>query len=752
MRNLIDYLLLVEKPSAAQNFAHILGGQSGTFDGKSYQIARLAGHVLEYVEPYKMVDDPAEQLKLKRWSLDNLPWDTSKFNWSYKPIKDRLSYLKDLKKHIKNADPQKIVIATDCDPSGEGDLIGWEAIDYVGWKGPVGRMWFDADDKSGVQKAFKNIYDVTDRYKDPHYMRGLARQRFDYCSMQHSREATLLLQNEQYRATIRIGRLKSVEIKYIYDQIQAHNNYVKKPYYMLHYKDEAGHVFKLSGEDDIHYATKDEVPIGEASESPVVKVSHTKKVTAPPKFVSLSDITADLAHQYPAKLVSDTYEAMYQADYLSYPRTEDSTVSMEQFQELVDNSKKIASVVGVDTSLLTHLEPRKKYISKKTDHGANRPGSKIPANLDELRGIYGEVGAAIYDYVARASLVALAEGAVYDHVEAILENKASWSYDALKEPNWKAIIANNVEVVTDPKIPNEGDITQPFIDEGVNKRTSMPTQKRLMAYLKRVGVGTGATRTQSFIELARKGGEVIDKRGKLTLSDLGEANAIMIRDTIIATPEATKNLSKLFDDVVKTGDLSRSEVIEQRLLARDEEAFKKNAKDFKNVASGSVKDKLHQFTKNLDNSFEVEFQGQKALIKKTFGGKEFTPEEIEKLQHGEKILFEGKGRKGPYKVNLWVDRCKTDTGHEYIGLASEFEKGETFDVEYNGKTYPINKTFGGQEFTDEEIEKLQNGEKIEITRKSKKTGKPYTAVATIGESTYNGKKRVGVVLEFNNKK
>ena len=51
---MIDYLLLVEKPSAAQNFAHILGGQSGTFDGKSYQIARLAGHVLEYVEPYKM--------------------------------------------------------------------------------------------------------------------------------------------------------------------------------------------------------------------------------------------------------------------------------------------------------------------------------------------------------------------------------------------------------------------------------------------------------------------------------------------------------------------------------------------------------------------------------------------------------------------------------------------------------------------------------------------------------------------------
>lgn len=752
MTFLIDYLLITEKPLAASNFANILGGTSGTFDGKSYQIAQLAGHCLEYVEPSEMVDDPEESLKLKRWSLDNLPWDTSKFKWTYKPIKGRLDYLKNLKKHIRNAEPHEIVIATDCDPSGEGDLIGWEAIDYVGWKGPVGRMWFDADDKPGIQKAFKNIYDVTDRYQDPHYMRGLARQRFDYCSMQHSREATLLLQQEQYRATIRIGRLKSVEIKYIYDQIEAHNNYVKKPYYMLHYKDKDGHVFKLKGEDDIHYATKDEVPIDDASVSPIVKVSHKKKVVAPPKFISLSDITADLAHQFPAKLVADTYEEMYKADYLSYPRTEDSTVSEDQFADLVRDRNEIAKVVGVDPKLLTHLEPRTKYISKKTDHGANRPGSKIPANLDELRSLYGEVGAVIYDYVARASLVALAEGAEYDHIDAFLENKASWSYDALKVPNWKSIVANNVEIVNNPNLPIEGESAEPFIDEGINKRTSMPTQKRLMAYLKRVGVGTGATRTQSFIEITRKGGEVIDKRGKLTLSDLGEANAIMIRDTMIATPEATKNLSTLFDDVVKTGDLSRSEIVEQRLLARDAKAFKKNAKEFGDLVSGSVKNKLHQFTKTLDNSFEVEFKGQKALIKKTFGGKEFTADEIAKLQRGEKILFTGNGKKGPYKVNLWVDRCKTDNGHEYIGLASEFEKGETFDVEYQGKTYPINRLFSGKEFTDDEIAKLQNGESVKIKRISKKTGKPYEAMAKIGENNYNGKKSVGVVLTFGNKK
>ncbi|ERJ43512.1 hypothetical protein N581_09315 [Lactobacillus jensenii MD IIE-70(2)] len=82
--------------------------------------------------------------------------------------------------------------------------------------------------------------------------------------------------------------------------------------------------------------------------------------------------------------VKDTYQKMYEAEYVSYPRTEDTKVDQKDFDELLPLVDSIANVVGVDHSLLTHRTARKKYITAKADHGANRPGINVPTSLDEL--------------------------------------------------------------------------------------------------------------------------------------------------------------------------------------------------------------------------------------------------------------------------------------------------------------------------------------------------------------------------------
>ena len=46
-------LIICEKFDAARNFANALGGETGTFEGDEYRIVSLAGHVLEFAEPYE---------------------------------------------------------------------------------------------------------------------------------------------------------------------------------------------------------------------------------------------------------------------------------------------------------------------------------------------------------------------------------------------------------------------------------------------------------------------------------------------------------------------------------------------------------------------------------------------------------------------------------------------------------------------------------------------------------------------------
>ena len=63
------------------------------------------------------------------------------------------------------------------------------------------------------------------------------------------------------------------------------------------------------------------------------------------------------------KQVLDTYQKMYEAQVVSYPRTEDKNITPEQFNELLPLVDKIANVVGVDASLLTHRQPRSTHVT-----------------------------------------------------------------------------------------------------------------------------------------------------------------------------------------------------------------------------------------------------------------------------------------------------------------------------------------------------------------------------------------------------
>ena len=110
-----------------------------------------------------------------------------------------------------------------------------------------------------------------------------------------------------------------------------------------------------------------------------------------------------------ASQVSVILQKLYENSYVSYPRTEDKTITPEQFNQLLPLADDIARLVGVDVNLLTHKVPRPTHVKKSGAHGANRPGSRVPKTLDELRNAYGEGAVVIYETLARSYLAMLCE-------------------------------------------------------------------------------------------------------------------------------------------------------------------------------------------------------------------------------------------------------------------------------------------------------------------------------------------------------
>ena len=129
------------------------------------------------------------------------------------------------------------MIATDNDPSGEGELLAWEIIEYIRWNGTVLREYHDDETPKSIRKAMSNLKDVSDKNQDGEYLKGLVRNKWDFSSMQLTRLATSYAREAGFNVKVaNQGRLKSVIISLVKERLDEIRNYVKKPYYEAKFK------------------------------------------------------------------------------------------------------------------------------------------------------------------------------------------------------------------------------------------------------------------------------------------------------------------------------------------------------------------------------------------------------------------------------------------------------------------------------------------------------------------------------------
>jgi DNA topoisomerase-3 len=183
-------LIIAEKASQARDLRAALGARFG-------QILAAEGHLLRLAEPEEV------NSAWKSWSCVVLKPDglfpTRPSKEGSKPAK-----LKAIAAALRCCDD--VILATDCDR--EGQLIGQEILDHVGYRGRVRRALFTAQDPKTLQQAFARLKPNAELR--PLYEAAVARQQADQIfNLSLTRTATKTLLAPGVRGVIGIGRVKT---------------------------------------------------------------------------------------------------------------------------------------------------------------------------------------------------------------------------------------------------------------------------------------------------------------------------------------------------------------------------------------------------------------------------------------------------------------------------------------------------------------------------------------------------------------
>lgn len=732
-------LLLTEKPSQARSFADALGGMSGTFDGEQYRIIPARGHLFGF-------DDPANQVgsaltaKYKSWNVNNLPWASEDMQWKYIKLKDTQSALSAIKTAANGC--SSIAICTDVDPSGEGGLLAWEIIKNLKLAAKTYyRLYFTDESKKSIQDAFKKRVVIPDIDKHDEVMKAFYRSRWDFMSMQFTRIATAFGDGQ---SVLRQGRLKSAIVLLVGDQLDALNNYKAIPFYENRFKDENGITY--TNPDEPRFPDKNRVPQTYHA-SAVVKDSSTICHTAPPKFLTLATLSARLATKgYKPKYILDLYQKMYEKTYVSYPRTEDATITPEQFKDMLPNVDAIANVVGVNTAFLTHRQPRNTHVKAKGAHGANRPGPVVPQSLQWLDATFGQGASEIYELVARSFLACLAEDYEYESQKGHVADYPKFVGNAQipKKMGWKKVFNDDADdddadVSTSKGL---GTQAQPFVFEGFPPKPVAPTIKWLVKELNKHNIGTGATQTSTISEVSSDKAKyplLIEKRGKLTLAQCGEMSHRLLPGTAIGSLDVTKQIQDEME-AVANGTMNPEAGLAKiaDMVRHDIAVMQKNGEDMRRSMGITYNNNNNNGGGSgmaMDDAerFEGTWNNKKVRPKRTWSGHRFTDDECRALLAGDEIAIEAQGKNGAYKCKVKLDNCSYN-GHDYVGVTrtGSVNDGGKPDGRFTG----IPASWCGHKFTDDEKALLEAGKPVALMGCISKKGSSFDCKMTYDKDTH----------------
>lgn len=566
-------VILTEKPSQARSYVEAF--QRSTKKQGYYIINDSLlppdtvitfgfGHLVELAAP------EAYDAKYKHWSLSNLPIFPAHYQFIVPT--DKKAQFKIVKEWLSKADT--IVVATDSDREGEN--IAWSIMNQAKInlkQKTIKRLWINSLEKDAIRSGFKALKDGWAFY--PKYQEAQTRQISDWLiGMNGSPLYTLLLRQNGVRGVYSIGRVQTPTLYMVYQRDQAIKNFKPEPYFELNaeilanqqkfnakldpyqrFKDKSGLIVFMQGKN-----------VEKGLQSGLIKdVQKQAKKSASPRLFSLSALQTMINRRYHASAadVLKAVQALYEAKYLSYPRTDSQYITDQEFTYLRQNLARYQKLVSKEIAL-PQIEPQSRYVNGKKvqEHHAIIMTKTVPSQ--EQLAKLSKLEQQVYDLVLRTTLAMFADPYEYEETTIITQVGDANFKATGKVPTkqgWQALFddhkADQQEAATLPLV-HQGDQVQANLQTPQKETTSpvpftegtlitaMKTAGKTLddeaaqAILKDVqGIGTSATRA-NVLEILKKRGYLVTEKNKLHVSEAGITLCKAVElEPLLTSPEMT---------------------------------------------------------------------------------------------------------------------------------------------------------------------------------------------------------------------
>ena len=576
-------VILAEKPSQARSYVEAF--QRSTKKQGYYIINDSLlppdtvitfgfGHLVELAAP------EAYDAKYKHWSLSNLPIFPAHYQFIVPT--DKKAQFKIVKEWLSKADT--IVVATDSDREGEN--IAWSIMNQakVNLKQKtIKRLWINSLEKDAIRSGFKALKDGWAFY--PKYQEAQTRQISDWLiGMNGSPLYTLLLRQNGVRGVYSIGRVQTPTLYMVYQRDQAIKNFKPEPYFELNAEILANQQ-KFVAKLDPYQRFKDETGlmtfmqakhVQKGSQDGLIKdVQKQAKKSASPRLFSLSALQTMINRRYHASAadVLKAVQALYEAKYLSYPRTDSQYITDQEFTYLRQNLARYQKLVSKEIAL-PQIEPQSRYVNGKKvqEHHAIIMTKTVPSQ--EQLAKLSKLEQQVYDLVLRTTLAMFADPYEYEETTIITQVGDANFKATGKVPTkqgWKILFDNQK---TDEQAPD----TLPPVQKGeqvqinlqtLQKKTTPPTpftegtlitamktagrsldDEASVAILKDVeGIGTEATRA-NILEVLKKRGYLDTQKNQLHVTPQGITLCKAVeQQPLLITPELTAKWEKALKQI-----------------------------------------------------------------------------------------------------------------------------------------------------------------------------------------------------------
>ena len=435
-------LYIAEKPSVAQEFARALKLNirrgNGCLESEEAVITWCVGHLvtMSYPDAY----DP----KLKRWSLETLPFLPEEFR--YEVIGSVSKQFQVVRELLNRPDVDTIYVCTDS--GREGEYIYRLVEQMAGVKGKVRkRVWIDSQTEEEILKGIRNAKDLSEydnlaasaylRAKED-YLMGINFSRL--LTLKYGNTISSLMKSD--RTVLSVGRVMTCVLGMVVRREREIRNFVKTPFYrVLAQIDCQGKTFDAEWravEGSRHY----QMPYlykengfleQERAEGLVTELSGPKPVEAvlvknekknekknPPLLFNLAELqnvcskALKLAPDETLKIVQELYEKKL----VTYPRTDARVLSTAVAKEIGKNIEGLKAIPGVRAFAEEILEEgrhkgigKSRYTNDKqiTDHYAIIPTGQGIGGLGKLE----PTTIKVYERIVRRFLSIFYPPAVY---------------------------------------------------------------------------------------------------------------------------------------------------------------------------------------------------------------------------------------------------------------------------------------------------------------------------------------------------